>query len=141
MRSILYSLLLLLVFAGTCMAEEILLVTQANNPVNSLTRQEVRNIFLGKKTTWSDGQNIVVFIQQDNTATNLFSREYLAKSPQQFYTYWKKALFTGTGNPPITLSNDSEMKAFISAKRSSIGYIGAEALDGSVKELKIIDRN
>lgn len=141
MRSILCNVLLILAMAGSCMAEEIFLVTQANNPVDSVTMQEVRNIFLGKKTTWSNGQNIVVFIQQDNTVTNIFCREYLAKSPQQFFTYWKKALFTGTGNPPITLSNDSEMKAFISAKRSSIGYIGAESLDGSVKELKIIDRN
>jgi len=131
----------LLIAAGACWAEDVVLVTHPNNQISSLKMQEVKNIFLGKKSSWADGQNIVVFIQQDNDATSTFSKEYLSKSPQQFFTYWKKALFTGTGNPPIILGNDSEMKAFISAKTSSIGYISSDALDGSVKELKIIDKD
>ncbi len=61
----------------------------------------------------------------------------MSKSAQQFSNFWKKALFTGTGRPPVKVMNDTEMKQKLASDPRGIGYISTAAVDDSVKVVKI----
>jgi len=134
---ILMTLCLLVALATSAAAAEFVLIVNPNNSVSSLTARDAKNIFLGKKGNWDNGSTVVLYSQLDSELTNAFAKDVLGKSAQQFSTFWKKALFTGTGRPPIELKSDAEMKKFIAADPKGVGYISATAVDGSVKVVKL----
>jgi len=133
LKSMVYLVLFALLLATPALALDVVLVVNPSNPVASLDAKVAKKIFLGKKGSWDNGDKVVLYSQTSPQVTDDFSRKVLSKSAQQFNTFWKKALFTGTGRPPIEVRDDAEMKKFIAADPRGIGYISRDALDGSVK--------
>ena len=127
----------LLSVSGVALAADYVLITDNSNPVTTLSAKDVKNIYLGKKSVWSDGSHITVFTQTVSSVNSAFMKEMARKTPQQYSTYWKKSLFTGTGLPPKDYSSDDATKAAVAAKPGSIGYIQASSLDDTVKKLEI----
>lgn len=131
------SVLVLMVLSATMAAAEIVLVVNKENPVGTIRAQDAKLIFLGNKKSWGNGDKITLYSQYDYVVRDAFAGAVLNKTGQQFATYWKKALFTGTGRPPVEVKNDMEMKRFIAADPRGIGYIDSASLDDSVKVVKI----
>lgn len=129
--------LLLGSWAGSGWASEIVLVVNSNNPISVLPRQEAVQIFLGKKIQWEENGRIELYVQLDEEVNEEFIPELVNKSPRQFFLYWKRIVFSGTGLPPLQVRDDQAMKRAIAADRSGIGYIRAQAMDGSVKKLQL----
>lgn len=129
--------LTLLLIGSTAMATDYVLITDNSNPVTALSAKDVKNIYLGKKTVWSDGSHITVFTNTTSNVNSIFMKEVIRKKPGQYATYWKKSLFTGTGLPPKNFASDAEIKSAVAAKPGSIGYISTTSLDDSVKQLDI----
>jgi len=138
MKYIIAILMFTLLSAGSvALAADYVLITDNTNPVSELTAKDVKSIFLGKKTVWGDGSHITVFTYTDSSVNDAFMKEMVRKTSQQYITYWKKSLFTGTGLPPMNFDSDEEVKAAVAAKPGSIGYISASALDAKVKILRV----
>jgi len=134
MRNLLIcSVIVLMVLSATTAAADIVLVVNKGNPVGSISAQDAKLIFLGNKKSWDNGEKIILYSQYDYVVRDAFTSKMLNKTGQQFATYWKKALFTGTGRPPVEVKNDVEMKKFISADPRGIGYIDSSSVDDSVK--------
>ena len=129
--------LALLLVSSAALAADYVLITNKANPVTILSASDVKNYYLGKQTSWSDGSRVVVYIQGDSPTSESFLKEVVRKTPQQYATYWKKSLFTGTGLPPTAFESDAEMKQAVAAQPGAVGYISALALDDSVKKLDI----
>ena len=127
----------LLSVSSVALATDYVLITDNSNPVTMISAKEVKNVYLGKKSVWSDGSHITVFTQISSPVNKIFMKEMARKTPQQYSTYWKKSLFTGTGLPPKDFSSDDAVKAAVAAKPGAIGYISVSALDDSVKQLEI----
>ena len=127
----------LLSVGSVALAADYVLITDNSNPVSMLSAKDVKNIYLGKKTVWSDGSHITVFAQSGSNVNAVFLKEMVRKSQQQYTTYWKKSLFTGTGLPPKDFASDEAIKAAVSAKPGAIGYISASSIDDTVKRLDI----
>lgn len=118
-------------------AADVILITNKANPVSSLAAADVKNIFLGKKTSWDGGSKVTAFTQKNDAVTDDFTKQYVSKSSQQFYMYWRKAIFTGKGTPLVEVEDSGRMKKIVAAERGSIGYILATELDDSVKQLNV----
>ena len=129
--------LALLLVSSAALAADYVVITNNDNPVTALSAKEVKNYYLGKQTSWSNGSKVTVYTQNDSGIHQPFLKQLVRKSPQQYTTYWKKSLFTGTGLPPKDFASDDEMKKAVAAQPGAIGYISASALDGSVKKLDI----
>jgi ABC-type phosphate transport system substrate-binding protein len=118
-------------------AADFVIVVNRSNAVNSISADDARNIFLGKKTTWPDGKTLVFVLQESTKIHENFITEVLERTPQQYMMFWKKAVFIGTGTAPKSFKNDAEVKEFVAANLSAVGYIDEHALDGSVKKLEL----
>jgi ABC-type phosphate transport system substrate-binding protein len=132
-------LILALIFAlaAQTLAADFIVVVHAGNALSRMAEQDVKQIFLGKKTTWPNGRTIDIIIQEDTDAHAGFTQEILGKTSQQFMIYWKKMLFTGKGLLPRSVKNDAEVKAFVASNPDTIGYISPGALDNTVKKLEV----
>jgi len=136
-----YTILALMFFllsaTSMAVAADFVLITDPANPAAAINEKEAKNIYLGKKTVWDDGRHVTVFTQSASAVHILFLKDVLGKTTQQYATYWKKSLFTGTGLPPKDFATDAEVKAAVAAQPGSIGYIAPASLDTSVKALTL----
>lgn len=117
-------------------AAEVVAVVSASNPVTTLSKNQVVDIFLGKANRFPDGSQAVPVDQGEGSAAREeFYLKFAGKSPAQLKAHWSKIIFTGRGQPPQETSNDIEVKKFIAKVPNAIGYIERKLVDGSVKVL------
>lgn len=117
-------------------AAEVVAVVSASNPVSTLSRNQVADIFLGKANRFPDGSQAVPIDQAEGSAAREeFYFKFAGKSPAQLKAHWSKIIFTGRGQPPPEVSNDVEEKELIVKNPHAIGYIERKQVDGSVKAL------
>ncbi len=104
--------------------------------VNSLTREQVRAIFLGKKSRLPSGEQVSVLAPQgDSSLKTRFYRDILGKTPRQVKIHWAKVRFQGKLQPPKHLVDDEAVKEAVAYSPGMIGIIRNTAVDDSVKVL------
>lgn len=118
--------------AGT--SAEVVAVVAASNPVSTLSRNQIADIFLGKMIYFPDGREVLPIDQLENSAAReAFYLKFANKSPAQIKAFWSKIIFTGRGQPPPEVLDDIEVKKFIAQHPAAIGYIEQKSVDDSVK--------
>ncbi|WP_440055846.1 phosphate ABC transporter substrate-binding protein [Pseudoalteromonas sp. T1lg65] len=109
------------------------------NPANgsALDENEIRQIFIGKSKSFSDGTKALPITQMEGSAvTEEFNQKVLNKSASQLKAYWSKLVFTGKGTPPKEANNDAEVIKLVASNPNLIGFVTSGAADGSVKVVK-----
>ena len=131
----LFGLALSLLLSAAARAD-VVVVVSSKNPVTSLSKSQVTDIFLGKTARFPDGTLAVPIDQEEgSSARNEFYAAFTGKSPAQIKAHWTKIIFTGRGQPPAAVSDSAAVRHFIAANPHAISYIERSAVDGSVKVL------
>ena len=116
-------------------------IVHAANPVTSVLRTELSDIFLKKVAAWKSGDPVVPVDQtESNEVRRLFSKRVLGRDVQAVKGYWQQAIFGGKNFPPLEKANDAEIVAFVGANPNAIGYVSVAAvLPGTVKVIRVED--
>ena len=131
------TLLALSLNAATTEAD-VVAVVSADNPVNTLSRNELINIFLGKTQHFPDGSAAKPIDQNEDTATHeAFYVTFANKSEAQIKSYWSKMIFTGRGRPPKSVTSGEEVKSWLAENPEGIGYLDESYVDDSLKILQV----
>jgi ABC-type phosphate transport system substrate-binding protein len=134
-RCSILGLALSLALGRTAMAD-VVAVVSSKNPVTSLSKSQVTDIFLGKTARFPDGALAVPIDQEEGSrARDEFYATFTGKSPAQIKSHWTKIIFTGRGQPPAAVSSSAEVRHLIAANPHAISYIERSAVDNSVKVL------
>ena len=105
-------------------------VVQADNPVEALTKDQIKQIFAGKITNWKE-------VGGPDLAINLYTRDEASGTRS---TYWKKLLDKGEiAVAANVVPSNGAMKTAISRDPGAIGYVSIGHLDGTVKAPKLGD--
>lgn len=127
--------LLLGLMLGTARAE-VVVVVSADNPVESLSRTELVDIYLGRLHTFPNGESVTPVDQRERSpAHDEFYRRYLGRTPAQIKVHWSKLIFSGRGQPPRTVAGDKAVAEFVAGNHHAIGYVTPERLD---KRLRVV---
>lgn len=143
MHTLSLCLLILCFFVGRAFPEgrnsqkSVTIIVNSGVKETNLKPAELRNIFLGKMTTWKNGKTISLAILKDERAQREFLRKYIKRNPGQFKIYWKMKLFTGKGMLPRFFSTDDQIIDFVSLNKGSIGFISEPYSDSYTKIVKI----
>jgi ABC-type phosphate transport system substrate-binding protein len=129
-----FFLFVALVLTSYSTQADIVVVMSAKSNITSLSKNTVTAIFLGKTSTFPDGNQAVPIEQnEDQEAYKEFHRLVTEKSDSQLNAYWAKMVFSGKGNPPREVANNSEVLKVIAANPSMIGYLEKSAVNRTVK--------
>lgn len=110
-----------LVFSAQSLALSI--VVHPSN-ANSITKDDVVRIFLGKQAEFANGSKATPLgLGESNEATAQFVSQVLNKTPAQLKSYWAKRIFTGQGEPPKALGGDDELIKTVAQNPDAIGFI------------------
>ena len=135
-KTIVFIIMVLCVIPGLCFAGEVVVIVNPSVSETTLSKKEVGNIYLGKKTSWSDGSKIIFVILPGNAHAS-FLKSYVGKTEAQFKTFWKKQVFTGKGSPPKEFDSDQAMVEFVAQTAGAIGYVSEGADVSKVKTITI----
>jgi ABC-type phosphate transport system substrate-binding protein len=126
--------LLLLLFSECVTAADFVVVTNPNNNIEQLSKQDLVAIYMGRTTTLSDGQKVLALDQDSNSATKKSFYEWLVnKSTNEIDAYWSRLLFSAKAIPPYKLSSNEEVIQFINNNPKAIGYIDTHYISDKVK--------
>ena len=128
-------LLMVALFARAASAD-VVAVVSSKSKVNSLTKDQVADIFFGKVSHFPNGEGAVpIDLAEDLPERVEFYEKVANKSSAQVRAHWAKIIFTGRGRPPKSVSSDLEMKKRLTENPEAIGYINAKWVDASVRVL------
>ncbi|MEO8064077.1 MAG: phosphate ABC transporter substrate-binding protein [Pseudomonadota bacterium] len=117
---------------------DVVAVVSDRSTVDSLSKNQVVDIFLGRVARFPNGNQAVPIDQAEGTAArNEFYTRFAGKTAAQIKAHWSKIIFTGRGQPPRAVSNSAEIKKLLASNLNGIGYIEQSAVDDSVKVVRI----
>lgn len=111
------------------------IVSARAGTVAALSRDEAEQLFLGRRTTLSDGTPVTLI---DLPAGPVRDRLYLrltGKNPIQTRAYWSRQVFTGRAQPPREAESLEQARNWIATMPGAIGYLPAELIDKRLQSL------
>ncbi|MFO7580830.1 MAG: hypothetical protein R6W74_11590 [Nitrosomonas halophila] len=135
-RIFLLMLLASFFFVGNVLPADNTVETVVHPSVNTeqLSKNLLRSIFGMRLRTWQDGLPIRVFVLPDDAPLHsLFAKRKLNIFPYQLRAAWDRLIFSGTGQAPITVQSEEEMRLRVSTTPGAIGYLSGTQIDDSVQ--------
>ena len=118
-------------------ADDMMVICNDSVSIDSLEKKDVKNIFLGRKTRWADGDKINFVTLKSGPVHDLFLKLYVGKTLSQYNNYWKKRAFTGKGKVPKSFATPEELIGYVVKTRGAIGYIPFSAYQNQIKSISI----
>ncbi len=118
---------LLLAISAPVLAQSVAVVVNPKN-ASAISQEQISNIFLGKSN-----ELVGVDLPDSNATRDVFYHKVTGKDGPQLKAYWAKLVFTGKAQPLKEMTSDADVKKFVAANPSAIGYIDKASVDGSVK--------
>ncbi len=127
-------LVALMLACSSAARADLLLIVNANNPVVTLERKQVIDIFMGRATAFPNQQPAHTL---DVTGTNnlraIFYKSLTGKNEAQVDAYWATLVFAGRMSPPEKLPDEAAVLKAVKNNPAAIGYVTRQALPAGVK--------
>ena len=135
-------LLGILAFCITSMAPAedlpIVVVNKTTNTDVLLSQNALNAIFGMRLRKWEDGSPIRVFVLPDDDPLHItFSKYVLHVFPYQLRSAWDRLVFSGTGEEPIKVNSEQQMRTVVSLTPGAIGYLSKSMIDEAVKPISL----
>ena len=116
------------------------LVVIANKGVKdaTLSQNDIQDIYLGKKTKWSDNSEIKPAQLKEGELQDAFLKDLVKRSKRLYQNHWNKMVFTGQGFPPKTFKTQKELLEYVAETEGAIAYVtkGQETTNVKLLEVK-----
>nr|WP_305909559.1 hypothetical protein [Methylomarinum sp. Ch1-1]MDP4522478.1 hypothetical protein [Methylomarinum sp. Ch1-1] len=109
---------------GTAGADTTVVPYSLSKQSNQFSREDLREIFFGRRTRWPDGTTLRVYVLPDQHPVHVrFAKEVLGVYPYQLRSAWDRMIYSGTGTAPIVIDTVEQMQTVIKQTPGAIGYI------------------
>ncbi len=115
-----------------------IIIVNKSNPVDEISVNELKKIYLGLQTKWSSGTKAYPADQSvDGGIGADFIKHTLEVAVDYYQGAWMEKMLSGAGTPPENFNSDQEVVDFVSSKPGAVGYVQVEPDLTKVKILKI----
>lgn len=123
--------------------QNLAVIVNQSNPIDDLSLNELRTVFLGERSHWPNGRRItLVMMDPGLTERKAILRDVCRMNETEFSRHFLQGLFTGeVFVSPKTLSTPVGVRKFVFNVPGAIGYVKASDVDGTVKVIKINGHN
>jgi len=137
-RAIAAALALWLMGVGIAWADDLVVVVNSQAPVQQLTNQDVKEIFLGEKTFWGDVHIVPVGYVDGAAIQSEFLDKVINISENVYKTYWIKRIFREGGTPPRKAATAEEALSMISRNPGAVGFVYGSQLAGATNVREVL---
>ena len=119
--------------ASPARAGHLVVITRSDSAIQTLSREQVSRIFLGRLKLLPTGERVTVV--EVESLRERFYQKLLSRNLAEVNAYWARLQFSGRTQPPLRLASDEEALAAVLAGRNVVGYVDADVLDPRAKVL------
>jgi ABC-type phosphate transport system substrate-binding protein len=113
-------------------------IVHPDNPVTSITRNELSQIFFKRTTRWEDGTRALpVDLFRSSPLRDVFSRTVMNRAADAIAAHWQQQIFSGRGVPPTELGSEFYVVQYVRDHPGAIGYVAKETDVSGVRILEI----
>jgi ABC-type phosphate transport system substrate-binding protein len=118
------------------------IVVNLTNPIEGLSMQELRRVFLGERGHWPNGRRItLVMLEPGRPERAAVLNSIYHMNETDFSNHFLRGLFTGeVFVSPKTLATPEGVRKFIFNVPGAIGYLRGTDVDKTVKVIRIDER-
>jgi ABC-type phosphate transport system substrate-binding protein len=120
-----------------CWATGIAVIVNPASGVDSLSREEVSHLFLGRIKNLSSGLSAVVI--DTLPQREAFYQALLGRGITEIDAYWARLRFSGRTQPPLRLGDANAVLERVAHERGAIGYVDSALVDRRVKTVLRLD--
>ncbi|MGA2741682.1 MAG: hypothetical protein ABSG65_30125 [Bryobacteraceae bacterium] len=132
-----YALLLAVLPAAAADADIAVVVNKAN-PVDNVTKAQLRKMLLGEQGKWSDGKKVSALLRSSGPEREVVLHYVCGMSGLEFEQYFVHANFSGeTGAMPKSLASGIVIRQLVASVPGSIGFMRMSDVTDSVKVVKL----
>lgn len=119
--------------------ESIAIIVNQSNPVDNLSSQELRTVFLGERSHWPNGRRItLVMMEPSQPERKIVLRDIYHMNETDFSRHFMQGVFTGeVFVSPKTLATPVGVRKFVFNVPGAIGYVRAADVDDTVKIIRV----
>lgn len=134
MKTLLACLLLLFGACRVAAAAELAVVVAADSEIESLSREQVINIFMGRYRRLPSGREATPYdLPGDDAAKAAFYAALLGKNLSEVNAYWARLVFSGRTAPPVQTADAADMLRRVAGAPEAVGYLPRAAVNGKVR--------
>jgi ABC-type phosphate transport system substrate-binding protein len=135
MRNItLLLMMLILAVPVSGSADDIVVIVNPQSGVDTLTREEVIDIFLGRYRKLPSGRvALPIDVAEKSPERTRFYQLLVKKSPAEMSSYWARLVFSGQTSPPFQVSDPKAALELVQSSPNAIAYVGRAAVTADVK--------
>ncbi len=136
-RRVIQLLLAFSIFSANIRAEEIAVVVSSANPIDTLSRDDVINIFMGRyrqyanKTTANPIDNLAI--------KDKFYKALVSKTLAEVNAYWAPLIFSGRTYPPSKAINANATLQALAENSLAISYINSAEVKPITKVVFLLE--
>jgi len=121
---------------------DLAIIVHRSNPVDDLSRAELRRMFLLERQTWPRGRKVTVVLREKGQPERAEALQLICDlSDAEYERHVLLQTFRGNvGWGPRSIRSASAMLRFVFNVPGAIGHVGADETDDSVKVLRIDGR-
>jgi len=123
---------------STASAQDVVLVANQDVKIAQIGDADLRAIFTGTKTKFADGSHAVPVTLKGGPAHEVFLRNHIGESPDEFRAQWRKAVFTGQGAMPKTFDSEAALLEYVAVTPGAVGYVSRISSQDKVKRLAAV---
>ncbi len=126
-----------IVLIGFASGQDIIVVVNKQTSISQITATQVREIFTGVRSRFSDGARAVPVLLRGGPVHEVFLHHYVGENPAEFRLRWRKAVFTGEGAMPKEFASEAALLEYVAATPGAIGYVSRVLDADAVKTLTV----
>jgi ABC-type phosphate transport system substrate-binding protein len=119
-------------------AQDVVLVVNQGVQISEIRDADLRAIFTGEKTRFADGSHAVPVTLKGGAVHEVFLRNHLGESPDEFRAEWRKAVFTGQGAMPRAFASEAALIEYVAATPGALGYVSRISPQDNVRSVTTI---
>jgi len=128
----------MLVWTGTAIAQNLVVVVNKDNPVTGVTSDMLKRYYESAGLLWDSGSKVDPADYSDNHPLAVrFCNLILGKSIEKKHMIWVRKVFRGEGTPPTTFSDESSVIEYVASNRGAVGYVTEETVNDRVKVITV----
>lgn len=121
---------------------DIVVIVNPDNEINTLTKRQVIDLYMGRKSHFPDGTRTLRFDQPNDSAVRAdFYYQLTQMKLPSINAYWARLIFSGRASAPVSLSDDYEMLEVIENNKYAIGYLDKSNINDRVKVVLELNRD
>jgi len=115
-------------------AADIFVVMHADAPVEHLSREDVRDLYLGRSKVLPNGEFVRIYDRGERSDIRADFFEHLAGMDlRQVDAFWARLVFAGRMLPLEHVSDATELERFLAADMNTISYLASPPEQASLK--------